>query len=304
MALLALLVISSAVNPASAQHAAGDHPPSAARQVSIGFASLTPDRLDLVSGETVQWTNDSARVHTATADDGSFDSGRFGADQTFSHRFGAAGAIAYHCRLHPSIKGVVAVHDLLLDAPTDAAAPNTAFPLTGRASGALAAGTEVSLEGDTGAGFRTVGTATLGSDGAFSARLAAPAAGSYRAVAAGLTSPAVNLLVLDRRISLSARRSGGRTVLRTAVTPAAPGGHVVLQHFLPERFGWWPVRRARLDARSAAAFVVRTKRRLRTRVRLTLADGATPLATSRTLRMGVAPAGYPHRHGEARRSHR
>ena len=286
-ALMAALAAALLVSPAWGQHGPGVHPASTAHQVSIGFASVAPVRVDVVTGETVQWTNDSARVHTVTADDQSFDSGRIAASQTFSHGFAAAGEVPYHCRLHPAIKGVTAVHDLLLDAPALAAAPNAAFPLTGRASAALPADTPVSIEADTGAGFVAVAESEVGPDGAFSARLAAPAGGSYRAVAGGVTSPPVQLLVLDRQISLSAKRARGRVVLSTTVTPAARVGRVVLQLYLPERFGWWPVQGANLDARSTATFRVRTKRRLRARVRLTLADGATTLATSRTVRVGA-----------------
>ena len=298
-ALLAALAVALLVSPAWSQHAAGEHP--TVHQVSIGFASLQPARLDVVTGETVQWTNDSARVHTVTADDASFDSGRFGSSQTFSRRFETAGEVPYHCRLHPAIRGVTAVHDLLLDAPPAAASPTSAFPLTGRASAALAAGTAVSIEADTGAGFATVAATTVGPDGAFVARLTAPAAGSYRAVAGGVTSPPVNLLVLDRAISLSAKRARGRTILTTTVTPAARGGRVVLQLYLPERFGWWPVQAATLNVRSAATFVVRTKRRLRARVRFTLRDGATALATSRTVGVGAAPR--PRRVARSRQPH-
>ena len=309
---LSLLLALALVGPAASQeHAAAPHDgavapapgapagsasASPARKVSIGFDSLRPERIDVVTGETVTWTNDSARAHTVTADDGSFDSGRFGAGLTFSRRFATAAEFPYHCRLHPSIRGVAAVHDLLLDAPAFPASPKTAFPLTGRASLAtLAAGTEVSLEADTGEGFTAVASTTLQADGAFSARLPAPAGGSYRAVAGGVTSAPVNLIVLDRRISLSAKRVASRVVLRTTVTPASPGGRVVLQLYLPERFGWWPVRSAKLDARSAATFDVRTRRRLRVRVRLTLPDEATPLATSRTLRIGPTLRSPPHR---------
>jgi hypothetical protein len=66
----------------------------------------------------------------------------------------------------------------------------------------------------------------------------------------------------------------------TRVAPAARGQTVVLQLHLPERFGWWPVRRARLDRASRARFVVHTRRRARARVVLTRTDGATPLARS------------------------
>jgi hypothetical protein len=60
---------------------------------------------------------------------------------------------------------------------------------------------------------------------------------------------------------------------------------VVLQLRLPERFGWWPVARRRLDARSRATWVLHPRRSVPARVVLTLADGATVLATSRTSRL-------------------
>jgi hypothetical protein len=77
-------------------------------------------------------------------------------------------------------------------------------------------------------------------------------------------------------------------VLSTNVAPSSAGGHVVLQLFLHDHFGWWPVQRARLDRGSAARFALRTRRRVAARVLLTLPDGATPLAVSRTVRVGPA----------------
>ena len=50
---------------------------------------------------------------------------------------------------------------------------------------------------------------------------------------------------------------------------------------LRERFGWWPVARARLDYRLAGAF--RVQRPARVRVVLVDKDGWTPLATSRVV---------------------
>jgi hypothetical protein len=61
---------------------------------------------------------------------------------------------------------------------------------------------------------------------------------------------------------------------------------VVLQMRLRDRFGWWPVRHAELDHHGHATFVVPVRRRVRARVVLTLADGATPLAFSPELRLG------------------
>jgi plastocyanin len=284
-ALLAVLGLSVVGVPAAAQHAGG-HEAAAGPAVNISFAAVSPPRIDVVAGDTVTWTNDSARVHTVTADDESFDSGRITSSQTFAHRFAAAGEAPYHCRLHPFIQGVVGVHDLLLEPPPAAASPKRPFVLTGRASSALAAGTPVSLQADRGRGFAPVASTTVQAEGTFAARFVPTTTATYRAVAGALTSPSVDLLVLDRRISLTARRAGGRVLLRTRVTPAAHGQRVTLQLYLPERFGWWPVRRARLDHVSSARFAVRTHRRLQARVVLTLPDGATRLAVSRTVHVG------------------
>jgi hypothetical protein len=64
------------------------------------------------------------------------------------------------------------------------------------------------------------------------------------------------------------------------VTPAVPGGTVVLQLRLRERFGWWPTRTLRLDSRSHARFVIDRRVSAPARVALTLPDGGTVLATS------------------------
>ncbi|HUR83852.1 MAG TPA: hypothetical protein VMY78_00780 [Solirubrobacteraceae bacterium] len=288
-ALLAVVAAVLAVSPATAQHVAGHETGPSAARVQIGFAAVSPLRVDVVSGESVTWTNGSARAHTVTADDVSFDSGRLASTTTFTHRFDATGEAPYHCKLHPTIRGVVAVHDLLLQPPPGAASPGRSFVLSGRASSALAAGTAVSLQADSGSGsgFGEVASVPLEDDGSFTASFVPTATATYRAVAGGLESPPVQLLVLDRRVTVATTRTkGGGMSLRTTVTPASPRQHVVLQLFLPERFGWWPVRKARLDGHSSASFAIRTKRRLRARVVLTLPDDATRLAISRTVRVG------------------
>ncbi|HEX4364042.1 MAG TPA: hypothetical protein VHZ75_05780 [Solirubrobacteraceae bacterium] len=256
---------------------------AALERVSIGFDAVQPKTIDVITGDSVTWTNESARVHTVTADDGAFDSGRLSMSDTFTRRFTSPGVVAYHCTLHPSIQGVVVVHDLLLDAPAQAATPNHPFPISGRA--ALPAGTAVSIEADSGAGFAPAGTATVGADGGFSTEIDPTATATYRAVAGTVTSDPVQLLVLDRSISLSLRRRDGRVHLRADVAPATRDGRIVLQLYLPERFGWWPVRTAKLDRGSGASFTLRTKRPVKARVRYTLPDGATALATSRTVQL-------------------
>ena len=289
-AVLALLFAVALGAPAAAQHAAaGGHDGAApAAEVSILFDRMAPPDTDVVAGDSVMWTNDSVRNHTVTADDESFDSGRLFSDDTFVHSFQAVGDAPYHCSLHPSIRGVVHVHDLLLTAPAAPASARRTFVLEGRASSALAPGTAVTLEADSGSGFAPVATATLETDGTFTASFVPTTTATYRAIAGAATSPPVQLVVLDRSMTLRTARAGRTTVLRATVTPVARGGHVVLQLFLPERFGWWPVRKARLDSRSGASFTVRTRRRLQARVVLTLPDEATRLAISRVVHVGAA----------------
>ena len=280
-----LLALAALAAPAASQHGAGPADEPAVR-ASIGFDAVKPQRLDVLTGDSVTWTNDSVRAHTVTADDGSFDSGRIIPDATFNRRFTVVGEAPYHCTLHPFIRGVVGVHTLLLTPPTQAAASNREFPLAGRA--ALPAGTTVTIEADRGAGFRPVVTSAVQPDGTFVANFVPGTTATYRAVAGTDVSTPVTLLVLDRSISLQAQRGRHRVLIRTRVTPAAPGAHVVLQLFLREHFGWWPVQRAKLDGSSAAKFSVRLGRRVAARVLFTLPDGATPLAVSRTVRLGPA----------------
>lgn len=280
---LALLTLTVVAAPAAAQQPADEHG-GAIHRARISFDAFTPARLQILTGETVTWTNGSARAHTVTADDGSFGSGRLATSERFSHEFGAIGEVPYHCALHPFMRGVVAATDLLLDAPSQAASPKRPFPLSGRS--AMSPGTPVSIEADHGAGFTPIAATTVGPEGTFVARLQPTATASYRAVAGAATSRPVVLLVLDRRIVLRVQRARGRVLLRATVRPPSRGGHIVLQLFMPERFGWWPVQRTRLDRASSARFTVRTRRRLRARVVLTLPDGATRLAVSRTVRVG------------------
>jgi len=109
---------------------------------------------------------------------------------------------------------------------------------------------------------------------------------TYRAVAGTEVSPPVTLVVLDRRISMRTQRGRRQLLVRARVTPASPGATVVLQLFLHEHFGWWPVQRTKLDRASTARFALRVRRRVAARVVLTLPDGATPLAVSAPLRVG------------------
>jgi plastocyanin len=87
-----------------------------------GSAAFNPNPLTvtLTSGGSVTWRNDdrqaddgygggSGTPHNITADDLSFISGSLVPGATFRHTFDAEGTYAYHCSIHPTMKGTVTV---------------------------------------------------------------------------------------------------------------------------------------------------------------------------------------------------
>jgi plastocyanin len=80
------------------------------RTVSIQNFSFKPANITIKPGTKVIWINKDGTQHTATANDArSFDSGTLGTGRRFSHTFKRAGKKAYHCEIHPSMKGSVTV---------------------------------------------------------------------------------------------------------------------------------------------------------------------------------------------------
>jgi plastocyanin len=252
--------------------------------VSMSVSAYSPSTIEVLVGDTVRWSNDSIRAHTVSADDGSWSSAQIGSTDSFTHRFDAAGAVAYYCKLHVFMRGVVNVERILLGAPKEPGAPGRPYALHGRA--ALAPGAPVTIEADAGSGFQPVAQTTVGADGSFDTDVVPPTSASYRAVSGTDASPAQQLLVLDRKLAAAARTRGRRVTVSAGVAPASPGATVVLQLRLKDRFGWWPVARAKVDHHSRANFRLRLRHRYAARVVLTLADGATQLALSRTLHVG------------------
>jgi plastocyanin len=275
LAAVAGTVAAAAAAPAAAMPMGGEQ-----SMVTILGTTFAPGHTDVLAGETVMWHNDSVLRHTVTAADGGFRSKQLFGGEMYEHRFGAVGDFTYYCTVHPFMHGEVDVHRVLLDAPSGPGGPGRPYPLTGRA--ALPEGTDVAIERDAGAGFVLAGSATVDADGAFTAVVRAGSTASYRAVAGGDASPAVRVLIVDRRVTARAHRG----TVSVRVTPASPHATVVLQLRLRDRFGWWPVARHHLDRHSRTRFAVRgVGRRVRARAVLTLRDGATRLARSRVLRV-------------------
>lgn len=252
------------------------------QDVQIQNSAFGPSNVTVLAGDSVSWQNQSLRLHTVTARDGSFASGPVAPQTGFSEHFASAGSFAYYCQIHPFMTGEVDVYDVLLRGPIDPVTRGEQIPLDGRAQ----AGTStVEIQADTGAGFTAVATAAVDGTGAFHVEVPATTTARYRAVAGTGTSQVVQVPVIDRRLVVRASRlrHGRGDVVRVRAVPRDPGAIVVLQVDLRERFGWWPASRHRLDSSSGTAFHAPAGARVR--VALTLPDGWTPVLTSAPLRL-------------------
>jgi LPXTG-motif cell wall-anchored protein len=77
--------------------------------VSIQGFAFHPGSMTVNVGDSVTWTNQDSVAHTATANDGSFDTGTLKRGQSGSHTFNQAGTFSYICSIHPNMHGTVTV---------------------------------------------------------------------------------------------------------------------------------------------------------------------------------------------------
>ena len=82
---------------------------AATENVTISDFQFTPAQITIQQGDTVTWTNEGPTAHSATASDGSFDTGVFSAGGSRSETFDEAGTFAYICTPHPNMHGTVVV---------------------------------------------------------------------------------------------------------------------------------------------------------------------------------------------------
>jgi plastocyanin len=80
------------------------------RTVLIQNFRFKPAHITIKRGTKVRWINKDSTAHTATANNGrSFDSGRLGKGQRYTHTFKSAGKKPYHCEIHPDMRASVVV---------------------------------------------------------------------------------------------------------------------------------------------------------------------------------------------------
>ena len=95
-----------------AMHLAAAHKSknSTRKTVVIQNFRFKPANITIKRGTKVRWINKDSTAHTATANNGrSFDSGRLGKGQRYTHTFKSAGKKRYHCEPHPHMRGTVVV---------------------------------------------------------------------------------------------------------------------------------------------------------------------------------------------------
>jgi plastocyanin len=80
-----------------------------AEKVEIVEFTYQPDPVVVQAGGKVTWQNQDTAPHTATADDGSFDTGTIEKGKIGSAAFKEPGTFTYFCEIHPTMHGTVEV---------------------------------------------------------------------------------------------------------------------------------------------------------------------------------------------------
>jgi plastocyanin len=82
---------------------------SKSEKVDIVEFTYQPDPVVVQVDGKVIWQNQDTAPHTATADDGSFDTGTIEKGKIGSETFKQAGTFTYFCEIHPTMHGSVEV---------------------------------------------------------------------------------------------------------------------------------------------------------------------------------------------------
>lgn len=77
--------------------------------VEIAEFLYEPDTITVDVGTEITWTNADGAPHTATADDGSFDTGTLKRSDEAAVSFDEPGTYTYYCRFHAFMNGTVEV---------------------------------------------------------------------------------------------------------------------------------------------------------------------------------------------------
>jgi plastocyanin len=76
-------------------------------EVSIARLAFDPAQVEILVGDSVTWANTDLAPHTATAEDGAWDTGTLERGGRGRITFNAPGDYPYFCAYHPHMKGTV-----------------------------------------------------------------------------------------------------------------------------------------------------------------------------------------------------
>jgi plastocyanin len=79
--------------------------------VDIDDHAFDPAQRNIAPGTRVMFINNDTEPHTATADNGLFDTGELEPGDSSWVSFEGAGTVTYHCELHPDMKGSIVVDE-------------------------------------------------------------------------------------------------------------------------------------------------------------------------------------------------
>jgi len=96
----------------AALSAAGAHAAGTTHAVRIEGMKFIPERLEVVAGDTVVWTNRDFLPHSVTAREARIESGDLAPSKSWRFTARKQGEMHYICRLHPVMKGVLVVKTL------------------------------------------------------------------------------------------------------------------------------------------------------------------------------------------------
>ena len=102
-----IMLLNFACSKSSYNGSGGDTPPE--NPVYMRGSVFSVPNLTISAGSKVTWINDDNMVHTATANDASFNSGDMNPGTSFSFTFNTVGTYNYHCTHHTGMTAVVTV---------------------------------------------------------------------------------------------------------------------------------------------------------------------------------------------------
>jgi plastocyanin len=120
-----LVVIGLTLIWAALAFAAGTSPTRAGSGTTVEIIDFaySPAELTIAVGDSVTWTNLDGVEHTATATDGSWDTGLLGEGESGAILFTETGTYDYICTPHPSMTGRIVV--VAAPQPTETPAPTS-----------------------------------------------------------------------------------------------------------------------------------------------------------------------------------